>query len=270
MILDTVRQDLLEAVDAFAPKEPADVPADHVPATLYIQQAENSKTKDHVRSIDAGFIRRIDTEILREASFNDAKVIIVHPKVGEFVSHRTALATIDTSANDEIDDVVRSAFVLDRERTTRQDPLFAVRQLVDIALKALSPGINDPTTAEYALFHLNDALGQLANRTFPLNHLMTEDQQTHIILAQPNWEDFVQSAFSQICEAANTDAHVTMTILDVFYDLAERIPPNVSARPIQKLVTEIRFNINQHSYSPAVSAELCELADRIDQVIARR
>ncbi len=244
VILDQVRHDLIEAIEAFAPKEPDNDGADARPTMLYIQQVEKSQNKHHVRSADAGFIRRIDVKTLRDESFKSARVVVIHPRVGEYVAQGSALATLDEPADDETCEIVRNVFVLDRERTTNQDPLFAVRQLVDIALKALSPGINDPTTAEYAIFHLNDAIGRLAERDFPSNHLVTQDEQTHIIFTLPDWGDFVLAAFSQICEAARTDGHVTKTLLDVLHDLAERLPEKVSTTPIQKLLNEVRFNVD--------------------------
>ena len=159
--------------------------------------------------------------------------------------------------------------MIDLERTTNQDPLFAVRQLVDIALKALSPGINDPTTAEYAIYHLNDAIGRLAERDFPSNVRVTQDGQTHIIVTPPGGI-FVIAAFSQICEAARSDEHVTKTLLDVLHDLAERLPEKVSTTPIQKLLNEVRFNVDQHTYSPAVKAELLGMVSQVEEVISKK
>ncbi len=120
-----------------------------------------------VRSEHTGFVRRIDESSLLDAPLESTRWLWIRPQIGEFVAYGTIIAEFDQAdgSPDELITHIRNTFVIDRERTIAQDLLFGIRQLVDIALKALSPGINDVTTAEYALYHLGDAVGRLG-RTF--------------------------------------------------------------------------------------------------------
>lgn len=67
----------------------------------------------------------------------------------------------------EVIEAIRSVFILDRERTMYQDLPFGIRQPVDIAVKALPPSINDPTTAEHALSSIGDTVVEIVTRSFP-------------------------------------------------------------------------------------------------------
>ena len=91
------------------------------------------------------------------------------------------------------------------ERTLEQDPMFAFRIIVDIALKALSPAINDPTTAVLALDQVHRLLRLVGKRKLRGEVLLDDDGQPRVIFRTPNWEDYVHVACSEIraCGADN-------------------------------------------------------------------
>jgi uncharacterized membrane protein len=99
-----------------------------------------------------------------------------------------------------------------------------VRQLVDIALRALSPGINDPTTAEHALYYLGDMLGRLGQRAFPSPVRTAPGGGIRIILTRPGWDDYVAASFDQIRESARGNVHVIDVLLDVLRRLEHAVP----------------------------------------------
>ena|SRR6516225_5665845 len=84
------------------------------------------------------------------------------------------------------------------ERTFEQDPKYAIRPLVDIAIKALSPAINDPTTAVQALNQIEDLLLRLGRRELELGNFRDRDGQLRLIVPYPAWEDFLRLAFDEI------------------------------------------------------------------------
>jgi uncharacterized membrane protein len=94
---------------------------------------------------------------------------------------------------------------------------------VDIALKALSPGINDPTTAEHCLAHLGDAIAQLADRPFPDPWRRAPGGDAVLLLNRPDFPDLVEAAFSQIRREAADDVHVTGYLLDTLAQVAPRV-----------------------------------------------
>jgi uncharacterized membrane protein len=91
------------------------------------------------------------------------------------------------------------------ERTLEQDPLFAFRIIADIALKALSPAINDPTTAVLALDQLNRLLRAVGRRRLRSDTIADRNGAARVVCRTPNWEDFVNVSCTEIraCGAAN-------------------------------------------------------------------
>ena len=79
-----------------------------------------------------------------------------------------------------------------------QDPLFAFRILVDIAIKALSKAINDPTTAVLAIDQLHRLLRSAGRRNLRTDQILDRDWKLRVIFRTPNWEDFVHLAFTEI------------------------------------------------------------------------
>ena len=155
------------------------------------------------------------------------------PQVGDYVPHEGVLVQYPQEARLNAEHLIgiRKAFVLDVERTISQDPLLGIRQLVDISLKALSPAINDPTTAEYCLARLGDTLCRLCQRPLPSSQRVGIEGGTRFIFNQPVWEEFVDTAFSQIRRQAAGDVHVTGYLLHVLYQVAYVFPPITAPRP---------------------------------------
>ncbi len=127
------------------------------------------------------------------------------PLVGDFVAADEPLFVLHGGAMAIDDHAVRSAVALGPERTLEQDPMFAFRIIVDIALKALSPAINDPTTGVLALDQVHRLLRLVGMRKLRGEVLLDDDGRPRVIFRTPNWEDYVQVACSEIraCGADN-------------------------------------------------------------------
>jgi len=269
VILDEVRHELIAQIDKMYPQGIGQgVPDPPSPAVIRAQLKPNGNPVV-VRSHHAGFVRSIDEQTLLAAPLAATQWLWIRPRIGEFVACGSIIAELDQSdsAADAVSDQIRRAFVIDRERTITQDPLFGIRQLVDIALKALSPGINDVTTAEYALYHLGDVAGRLAERAFPSPVRTTANGQTQIVVNRPTWDDMIEVAFGQIRQASANDVHATQTLLQVLHDLALRLPPNARAHAIHRQVAEIRYQLQQNSYSPDVKMQLNSKADQVEHAL---
>ena len=94
---------------------------------------------------------------------------------------------------------VSRAFMLGNERTMEQDPKFGLRLLVDVAIKALSPAINDPTTGVQALDEIEDLLRRIGQRTFDLGALIGVGGYTRVTYPAPTWDDLLSLSLDEIC-----------------------------------------------------------------------
>jgi uncharacterized membrane protein len=120
-------------------------------------------------------------------------------------------------------EVITRAIPIGRERTLDQDVAFGFRQLVDIAVRALSPGTNDPTTAVQALDRIHDLLRRLVRRPFPPEERVT-DGTVHLVVPRLGWANFVRLAFDEIRIAGEGQLQVAQRLEAVLADLLEAAP----------------------------------------------
>ena len=99
--------------------------------------------------------------------------------------------------DDDLDNAIRDAFLLGRARTLTQDVEFAVEQLVEVALRALSPGINDPFTAIACIDRLGTAMAHLGLRTIPSPVRLDDDGRPRIVAEASTYAGIVDAAFHQ-------------------------------------------------------------------------
>jgi uncharacterized membrane protein len=110
---------------------------------------------------------------------------------------------------------LKSAFEIGDERTFEQDPKYAIRLVVDIAIKALSPAINDPTTAVQALDQIEDLLIQLGHRQLDIGKYRDDQGALHLVVPFPTWDDFLRLALDEIryCGASSVQVMRRMNAL---------------------------------------------------------
>ena len=154
-----------------------------------------------VRSPTSGYVQRIDLDALVEFAIEADLVVSLARRPGDHVIAGTTIATIwpETKVNDAVGERVCQAFGFGRVRTPVQDLQFLINQLVEIAQRALSPGINDPSTAEACIDRLASALGKLAGRQLQPGHLADESGCTRLLVAHPDtFKSLLDAAFDPI------------------------------------------------------------------------
>ena len=142
--------------------------------------------------------------LVREAVWTGGIIEFV-PRIGDFVASEEPLFVLHGRAALVEDRLLRTAVAFGPERTLEQDPLFAFRILVDIGIKALSPAINDPTTAVLALDQVQRLLRVVGRRQLRAAAIRDAAGQRRVVFRTPDWEDFVNVACHEIrmCGAGN-------------------------------------------------------------------
>jgi len=126
-------------------------------------------------------------------------IIELVPRVGDFVARDDPLFRLRGSGARAVNQrFLRGQIAFGRERTIEQDSTFALRVIVDVAIKALSSAINDPTTAVIAIDQLQRLLGAVGKRDLRDEKVCDRDGKLRLIFHTPNWNDFVELSFSEI------------------------------------------------------------------------
>lgn len=167
-----------------------------------------------VLSDSYGYLQHYDYEhLLSSADSNDLTIKMLVP-MGAYLNTRQPIARIWTSSGEEVDletagKAVRGAFVTGTERTLTSDLPLGVRQIADIGVKALSPGINDPTTATLALDRLSEVLARAGDLESP-ERILYVDNRPAVFLPRIGFDELTNIAFTQIRHYGQSDLVVML------------------------------------------------------------
>jgi uncharacterized membrane protein len=133
-----------------------------------------------------GYIQSVDNAALLRLAREHQTIVRMERGIGDFVVHNTPLASLalEDPPEEEIVAALRAAYSISRHRTLEQDSAFGIRQIVDMALRALSPSTNDTTTAVMCLDYLAAILAGLASRNIPSSHRYEEGGLRVIAIGQ--------------------------------------------------------------------------------------
>ena len=162
-------------------------------------------------------------ELIAEAEKSNGVIEFV-PQVGDFIAVDEPLFKLYGGAASLGERKLRSTVAFGPERTIEQDPTFAYRIIIDIALKALSPAINDPTTAVIAIDQLHRLLRKAGNRNLRADEILDESGQLRVICRTPNWEDFVHLAFTEIRHCGAQNIQVVRRLRAMIENLIQTLP----------------------------------------------
>ena len=175
-----------------------------------------------VPALHPGYVQAIDFHGLLLVAVEKDVVVRLARLVGDYVPQGALLLDVfPASALDEaLCKTLYHHIDIGEERTMFQDVRFGVRQLVDIALRALSPAVNDPTTAVNCIDHLSNILIQAAQRPDPATHYQDEAGALRVITPVVTFVDLVDLSFAQVRHYAQRDLSVTVRLLQVLAEVA--------------------------------------------------
>jgi uncharacterized membrane protein len=151
-------------------------------------------------------------------------IIEVVPRVGSFVSVGEPVFLVYGNADAFDEGRLRGSIAFGPERTIEQDSTFAFRVIVDIAIRALSKAINDPTTAVLAIDQLQRLLRTVGGRHLHDEQIMDGTGRLRVIFPTPNWDDFVQLAFREIRLYGAENFQVARRLRAMVNNLVEVLP----------------------------------------------
>jgi uncharacterized membrane protein len=161
--------------------------------------------------------------LVRLAREADAVVELV-PQVGDFVASGAPLFRVGSGKRSLSPDALRACVAMGAERTLDQDPRFAFRILVDIASRALSPAVNDPTTAVLALDQIHHLLLCVGRRQLDDGRACDRDGTLRLVYGTPDWSDYVVLAASEIRQYGAGSLQVDRRLRALLDGLIEVLP----------------------------------------------
>ncbi len=219
-IIDRIAQDTLQVIDDEFPvsvgradSHPEDTgPPSPIPAEAVAVEATAS-----------GYVQLINRERLLELARDHDLALYQQHGVGEFAVEGNPLLSIVSPKplSDEIREACVQCFDLGETRTLQQDFQFGIRQIVDMALKAISPAINDPSTANTCLDHLARILCHLARRRLsPLEMRDASDGRLLMVRRAATFQGSIDLAFNQLRQYARGDMAVCLRLVRALTEIA--------------------------------------------------
>ena len=212
-IIASVAKETNAAIDNLLP-EKLDAEFDEYEDQHQVLESLDERTWYPVPAEVSGYIQSVNNDALLDLAGASRTIVRMEKGIGAFVVQDTALVSLALTypPEQETVDAFNAVYNIGRNRTVAMDPAFGIRQIVDIAIKALSPGVNDTSTAVMCVDYLTSILARLAGRQFPtLYHY--EGETLRLVAIAPSFESLLAEAFDQIRGSAETNVAILARML---------------------------------------------------------
>jgi uncharacterized membrane protein len=223
-----------------------------------------------VMAAKSGYLQvRDDSRLLHLAQhYNLIFKLLSEP--GDFIVQGTPLVNVwGDINNEEISAAINMAFVVGVQRTLVQDVTFGINELIEVALRALSPAINDPFTAMTCLDWVGAALCQICTRTFPKSKLFDNHGRLRIIRNPVTFTQLADAAFNQIREYGRTSSYVTLRIMHTIKRVAGCATTSEQRKALLKHATLTENNCHIGLPEPADRQVITDEYEAIKEILNR-
>ena len=251
-VLQQIGERLIAAIRVTYPKENE------------FSDARASEGGKPVTAWDHGYIQLIDFEDLESKARECGGTFSLTVRTGDFVHRDLPLMEVQGCEPEEIEDAVREYFTLGPVRTPEQDPQFLIDELVEIGLRALSPGINDPFTAITALHWLGAAISDIARRDLRKDICGEDAQDCPVIPLADDFDHYLQRSFGTMRSAVAASPAAALVMLDVLVNAARP----VSHKGRREAIREQGLLLAEQAKQALTGPDLAMVEDRL--VILRR
>ncbi|MBD2741968.1 DUF2254 domain-containing protein [Coleofasciculus sp. FACHB-1120] len=215
-IIRDVGRELDNAIDRLFPQkigQGKSVPKQRSVAEI---PAEFDKEAAPILAKESGYLQAIDDELLMKIATSKDLLLRLKYRPGKFIVEGSELVMIwpGERVNKKLIHHLNQAFIFGEQRTEQQDIEFPINQLVEIAARAISPGINDPFTAIQCINQITAALCRLAERDFPSPYRYDNDNNLRAIANPVTFAELVDAAFNQIRQYSKPDIAVRIRLLE--------------------------------------------------------
>ena len=187
--------------------------------------------------------------------------------VGDTVVDGALLANVRGGSHRVKESQIKHAVILRTERTIVQDPKYALRLLVDVAIRGLSPAVNDPTTAVMALDQIEDLLRRLGRSDLDVGHEIDRQGTLRLVYPTPCWDDFLELALLEIMYYGKQSIQVMRRLGALLDDLEASVLPSRQAA-VRHFSQRLHLSV-EHSFVEPENRQDAEEQDRQGLGLAR-
>ena len=249
VIIDRAAQDTRVVIDRLFPEARGELdPAGHEVDLPEMQPVVITAPR-------SGYLQIVDGDALFHLAEQERLTLRVEPSTGAFVFAGEAIASLWSPIADgdqlaSLSQRVRAAFVFGPEPTLEGDVEFGFRQIADIAIKVLSPAMNDPTTAVICINRLAELLVRLGNRRLSTEARRSEDGRLRLVTPKPQFQRAVDLSFDQICHYGSGDPVVAVHLLQTLGRIAGLVPPDRRG-PLARQIWSVLYAAKEAITEPA-------------------
>lgn len=193
-------------------------------------------------------ITRFDIPVLVRLAASVDGVIVTECSVGDTLVDAEVLLRVYGASRSLPEHALTSAIHVGATRTFEQDPRYAIRLLVDIAIRALSPAINDPTTAVQALDQIEDLLRRLGRRELDTGRAFDASGRLRVVFPTPTWDDYLGLAFDEIRQFGATSVQVARRMRSALIGLKGTVVTDERRRALQSYLDHLNLSVGRSDF----------------------
>ncbi|RJP81043.1 MAG: DUF2254 domain-containing protein [Candidatus Zixiibacteriota bacterium] len=199
----------------------ADIEEIHLPE-------EENRPSYSIQSEVEGYIQAVNSDGLMKIAMENGLVLQLSRRPGKFVPRGGELVRIwpEEHVTERMEKSIRKAFIIGHQRTPEQDVEFSMNQLVEVAVRSLSPSLNDPFTAIICLDYLGAALCQIAERPIPSRYRFDDQGNLRVIADSETFSGMMDAALNQIRQNGIRSVAVTVRLLETLEQIARKAERN--------------------------------------------
>ncbi|MGE0825196.1 MAG: DUF2254 domain-containing protein [Candidatus Binatia bacterium] len=225
-IIALVARDLDQSIDHMFPEQLGQSKAEPQGHTAEPEMPDDfARRARAVRANQEGYLQVIDADGLMRLAVQHDLLIVLRYRPDSFIVQGSEIMDVwpPERASPAVTSQLSETFIVGPTRTPMQDVEFAVRQLVEIAVRALSPGINDPLTAMTCIDRLGAALCRLAEREIPSPYRYDTEGTLRVVADAVTFKGVTDAAFNQIRQYGRSSAAVAIRLLEMFAVVGARV-----------------------------------------------
>ena len=206
--------------------------------TVFDEDAEFSRfsKKASIKSSKVGYLQYIDSEVLMEIVVEKDALIKLNHRPGGFLVEGEEIGVVYSNKDLEDDSLedIQEQFIVGKTKTSQQDLEYSIHQMVEIAARALSPGVNDPYTAIACIDNLTATMCYLAEAKFPSKYRVDDDNKLRVIADVLNFEGVLDAAFNQIRQFSGGSTAVIIRLMEALKTISTKVRKESQEKAIIK------------------------------------